>query len=206
MLNYAEDVIEFHQAMGLPLLNMTEEQLNANLPVRKRLIDEEVLREFIPAWQAHCCTEGCEHVDSVMDAICDSIYVLTGFCVAVETCNGGQLYKDLYTPKYLDREWKNEATLLTEMGYMYELMTVPQDATHWSYHNVYSLSASRVAWRCISRFQSLGQSMTRWFDDIWQEVHKTNMAKATGPVVNGKKMKPEGWCPPDIKGILEGKV
>lgn len=39
---------------------------------------------------------------------------------------------------------------------------------------------------------------------FWREVHRTNMAKAGGPVrEDGKVLKPEGWTPPDIRGILE---
>lgn len=36
------------------------------------------------------------------------------------------------------------------------------------------------------------------------EVQRANMAKASGPVAeNGKRLKPEGWTPPDIVGVLE---
>ena len=39
---------------------------------------------------------------------------------------------------------------------------------------------------------------------IWDEVHKTNMAKEGGPKAeNGKQLKPEGWQPPKIKELLE---
>lgn len=43
---------------------------------------------------------------------------------------------------------------------------------------------------------------------VWKEVQKTNMDKFPGGKVlrresDGKIMKPEGWKPPDIKGILE---
>lgn len=39
---------------------------------------------------------------------------------------------------------------------------------------------------------------------FWDEVHRTNMAKVGGPVrEDGKRLKPEGWQPPDIAGILE---
>jgi predicted HAD superfamily Cof-like phosphohydrolase len=35
------------------------------------------------------------------------------------------------------------------------------------------------------------------------EVHRANMAKAKGPVrEDGKRLKPEGWTPPDIAGVL----
>lgn len=38
---------------------------------------------------------------------------------------------------------------------------------------------------------------------FWAEVHRTNMAKAGGPKrADGKLLKPEGWEPPDIAGLL----
>lgn len=40
---------------------------------------------------------------------------------------------------------------------------------------------------------------------LWREVHAKNMAKAGGPVINGKQMKPEGWTPPDIEALLRAQ-
>ena len=38
---------------------------------------------------------------------------------------------------------------------------------------------------------------------FWDEVHRSNMAKAGGPVrEDGKRLKPPGWTPPDIAGVL----
>jgi predicted HAD superfamily Cof-like phosphohydrolase len=38
---------------------------------------------------------------------------------------------------------------------------------------------------------------------FWDEVHRTNMAKAGGPTrEDGKRLKPEGWVGPDIAGVL----
>lgn len=38
---------------------------------------------------------------------------------------------------------------------------------------------------------------------FWDEVHRTNMAKAGGPLrEDGKRLKPPGWMPPDIIGVL----
>lgn len=35
------------------------------------------------------------------------------------------------------------------------------------------------------------------------EVHRANMAKLGGPIApNGKRLKPPGWTPPDIEGVL----
>ena len=40
-------------------------------------------------------------------------------------------------------------------------------------------------------------------DPFWSEVHRTNMAKAGGPVrEDGKRLKPEGWKPPDLRRVL----
>ena len=41
---------------------------------------------------------------------------------------------------------------------------------------------------------------------LWEEVHRTNMAKFADGVKlreDGKILKPEGWQPPDIAGILK---
>lgn len=37
---------------------------------------------------------------------------------------------------------------------------------------------------------------------VFAEVHRSNMAKKGGPVVDGKLRKPPGWTPPDIEGEL----
>lgn len=38
---------------------------------------------------------------------------------------------------------------------------------------------------------------------IWNEVMRTNFAKAGGPLrEDGKRLKPEGWTPPDIHALL----
>jgi predicted HAD superfamily Cof-like phosphohydrolase len=38
---------------------------------------------------------------------------------------------------------------------------------------------------------------------FWDEVHRSNMAKRGGPVrEDGKVLKPPGWTPPDIAGVL----
>ena len=38
---------------------------------------------------------------------------------------------------------------------------------------------------------------------IAREVHRTNMLKSTGPVrADGKRLKPEGWLPPNIERLL----
>lgn len=51
----------------------------------------------------------------------------------------------------------------------------------------------------------LGTAVTYGIDirPIWNEVHRTNMAKVGGETrADGKRLKPKGWLPPDIKSIL----
>jgi predicted HAD superfamily Cof-like phosphohydrolase len=44
-------------------------------------------------------------------------------------------------------------------------------------------------------------------EPFFAEVHRTNMAKVGGPVrPDGKKLKPSGWQPPDIAGILRAQI
>lgn len=40
-------------------------------------------------------------------------------------------------------------------------------------------------------------------DRVWDEVHRSNMRKVGGATrEDGKILKPEGWQPPDIAGVL----
>lgn len=46
-----------------------------------------------------------------------------------------------------------------------------------------------------------------YLPDIFDEVHRTNMLKKDGPRrADGKKLKPPGWKPPDVAGVLERQV
>lgn len=40
-------------------------------------------------------------------------------------------------------------------------------------------------------------------EPFYEEIHRTNMAKCSGPVrEDGKKLKPEGWKPPNLKEVI----
>lgn len=40
--------------------------------------------------------------------------------------------------------------------------------------------------------------------EVWDEVHSSNMAKLGGPIrSDGKQLKPPGWTPPDVAGVLQ---
>lgn len=54
-------------------------------------------------------------------------------------------------------------------------------------------------------YVALGTAIAYGIDlrPVWDEVHRTNMAKEGGDKrVDGKCLKPEGWQPPDVAGVL----
>lgn len=55
----------------------------------------------------------------------------------------------------------------------------------------------------------LGTAVTYGIDmrSIWDEVHKTNMAKADGEMrADGKRLKPDNWVPPNIKDLIDEQI
>lgn len=40
---------------------------------------------------------------------------------------------------------------------------------------------------------------------VMAEIQRSNLAKVGGPVANGKQLKPAGWTPPDIAGVLRSQ-
>ena len=59
---------------------------------------------------------------------------------------------------------------------------------------------------CDLLYVLFGAAVTMGFDvdPFFAEVHRANMTKLTGPKrADGKQLKPEGWKPPDHKGIIE---
>jgi predicted HAD superfamily Cof-like phosphohydrolase len=57
-----------------------------------------------------------------------------------------------------------------------------------------------------SIYVELGTAVSAGIDmePVWEAVQMSNIAKASGPVrPDGKRLKPEGWEAPDVKGILQ---
>lgn len=61
-------------------------------------------------------------------------------------------------------------------------------------------------------YVAFGTAVTLGIDigAVWDAVHLSNMAKFPGGVirrrVDGKILKPEGWTPPDIAGVLRDQI
>lgn len=199
--NYCRDVALFHTAMNLPLFGMTEDQLTKNLPVRKRLIDEEFYCEFVPAFIQYQQGDSTQFVE-VIDAICDSIYVLLGTSMAIEGV-GEQGMLRCNHPNTIYNNWHGLTYTLSEMAYAYGLIEAVKaswETTDWPAAG----KASGVFVRIAAMLIDLGESLTPQFSKCWDEVQRSNMAKAGGPVVNGKQRKPAGWLPPDLSSLLAG--
>lgn len=52
---------------------------------------------------------------------------------------------------------------------------------------------------CLGTLEDIGVDG----DPFMDEIHRSNMAKAGGPIdAQGKQLKPPGWTPPDVAGVL----
>ncbi len=188
--NYFQDIADFHVAMGLPLFGLTGEDLVENMQVRKRLVDEELLAEFFPAYAAYSKEPSIDNLVTLIDAICDSIYVVGGTHLVM----GGPIRVSLLPPHgygvplVSSIMWKLSDAYIPwwDLGY-------PQ-YTDAGGHLCRELAAHGI--------KLIGEDK---FNACWREIHRTNMLKSEGPVVNGKKMKPPGWVGPDLKSIIEGE-
>lgn len=184
--NYFQDIADFHAAMGLPLFGLTGEALVENMKVRKRLVDEELLAEFFPAYAAYSKEPSIDTLVTLIDAICDSIYVVGGTQL---------VYIQDATRWRLDFVSCAIASIMASVTDMY--MLVFEDVG----------SGGDTCAKVCDRLFSYGTRLIGEdkFNACWREVHRTNLAKSAGPVVNGKKMKPLGWVGPDLKSIIEGE-
>jgi predicted HAD superfamily Cof-like phosphohydrolase len=62
---------------------------------------------------------------------------------------------------------------------------------------------------CDILYVTFGAAVSMGIDLVpfFNLVHKANMLKSTGPVrEDGKRLKPPGWKPPDIEGLLQALV
>lgn len=60
-----------------------------------------------------------------------------------------------------------------------------------------------------SIYVELGTAASAGIDmePVWEAVQRSNVAKVSGPKrADGKQLKPEGWKPPDVEGILRAQM
>lgn len=84
---YAGMVGEFMKRMGqrdTPVTNLTQQGWEELVDFRKRLIDEEVVKELLTAMDRYKFAPTLENAVEVLDGICDGVYVLLGAAIAFE--------------------------------------------------------------------------------------------------------------------------
>lgn len=115
-------------------------------------------------------------------------------------------------------EWLRDSGYLFEVHVLCQELYAEKRMVYEGYHCPPQTEADRWAADLVPP-RSLPKSADALIDDLyvtvgallsmgidmwplWNAVHRANMAKVGGPMVNGKQMKPEGWNPPDIEGLL----
>jgi len=180
MVNHYADVAAFNEACGVYCVDKFADPLPpAELAMRRRLVMEEY-NELMAAIKANDRVE-------IADACADLAYVAIGWCWACEDIYGTFDFGCKSNQK--DAETCAEAIkkkIRLVMADPYEI----GDVAVLFYHAI-----------------ALGEYYGFPMDDVWREVQRSNMAKVVNGKVNkradGKIIKPPGWTPPDIRGILE---
>lgn len=150
MTTIRDQVLEFHQAMGQPILPEPGIPYDARVRLRARLITEEFL----------------ETISAMFDV-----------------GEGRPLNPELRVLKKVAARLIESATVRVDLV---ELADGLADLD-------YVVEGTRLEFGIDG-------------GPIAAEVHRSNMAKAGGPVSpEGKRLKPPGWTPPDIAGCLESQ-
>lgn len=197
MTKWQQYVSEFHGALGEPSGGPLTAKI---LAMRRSLIDEEA---------AEIRTKGIERRDlvEVYDALCDLAYVLLGSFDQAGKVASGRYVELLNTTRW--RRPKFPGPQLVD-----------------SYRGALEFTIARAGMATLFMGQCLQQGceFKRWdlLDDtmcavvhtagdlgfdihpLFDEVHMTNLAKVGGPrdPVTGKRLKPTGWTPPDLRRLL----
>lgn len=182
MKRYQDDVREFMVRMGQPFAVFDF----ATRALRDRLIREET-EETINAIVQRNMIE-------TIDGLCDSAYVgigaglAFGIDVAEHLPGIVELSPADSNPSFIDPE--QTAALLNGAKTLVSFAIDQEDRG--------AITSSLVGYLSLvfSSAARFGISIR----PFWEEVHRSNLAKADGPVrADGKKLKPAGWVPPDLQ-------
>ena len=172
--NHYADVAAFNEACGVYRVKTFGDPLPpGELTMRRRLVAEEYT-ELMYAIKDNDRVE-------IADACADLAYVAIGWMWAV------RYFKPI--------------------GVITDGPTIVKAELDASVKNTLFSQDPFEAWMIASLALSLGKYYGFPMDAVWREVQRSNMAKIVNGVVSkradGKIVKPQGWTPPDIRGILE---
>lgn len=191
-----EMVREFHLKFGCPVGDPDNPRIDQH-ELRVSLVCEE-LDELEEAMRTG-------DVPGTADALADLLYVVLGTVVVFQGrwFDGANVFPDgmidpfLIPPKRsLKVEIRNPSGILTKLGSEVDAF-------------VGAVMDDNVCLACL-HLQHLAVRVTREsrilgidLGPVFEEVHRANMAKVGGPTrADGKILKPEGWTPPDVAGVL----
>lgn len=184
MNKYEKNVHDFILAMGQKI-NRDDPTL---LPMRLALIKEEA-EELIAA------IESGDRVE-LADACIDLYYVAIGANVEQGKELGGPIgFGAAHHSACPFHENKQTVLFLLSSTKQLEFATMGARVDEFLAISA-AIARSAIATAMINAIP---------FDAVWDEIHRSNMAKVDGPVRDdGKILKPEGWVPPDVAGVLKG--
>lgn len=182
---YQRLVEDFHRAMPCPIGDYANPKI-ARPELRTALIDEEA-RETCDAIE-------CRDMVEVADGICDVLYVTYGAAVEAGIALGttAKPYQIFATGPRFREEGLYSRFLLQALG--------PACASLGLDDCIFAqIHLTRLAQVCYDMAAQFSIDL----EPLYQEVHRTNMLKASGPFSPlGKKLKPPGWTPPRIAELL----
>jgi predicted HAD superfamily Cof-like phosphohydrolase len=196
MNDWQSDVREFHRALGLrssPEINGAGELAGEDLHLRIRLIREE-LSETVLAFRDLDLVEFC-------DGLVDLAYVILGAGDAAGAVIRTR-YRTLLDTTRL-RGWGGWTRgLKAEIGLVQSCLDNALSHMHQHADQGTAFKRFDLLGDCMVMVAHCMSATGLDFRPLWSEVHRSNLAKRGGPIVDGKQKKPEGWTPPDIRGEL----
>lgn len=192
-MTWHDDVREFMAAMG-QLGEVTPEVLK----LRRDLIHEEYL-EVLGAFAK-------QDVIELADGLADLCYVTVGASVALNVhSHPYEVGWDFENGREvaLPPQWQQPDMVVSVSQPVSSSLCWMASLEHWlDRKSLIDTLFSGIVQKCllVARFSGID------LRPVWSEVHAANMRKTTGPVrEDGKRLKPEGWQPPDIAGVLRAQ-
>lgn len=194
-MDWVADVKAFHEKFGVLVGDEPQIADERTMRLRRALMSEEH-GELCDAMLNRMC------LSSIADALIDSAYVEIGTLVSCGLWRSGiPAYGHNECSPRIIEGWQVHTCLSQLCKSHHEVMC-------WTY------GRSDEAWRLNAAIRNSLDAKyvtARWYGidlgPLWDEVHRTNMAKVGGKTrADGKILKPDGWQPPRIQELLDVQV
>lgn len=185
-MTWHDDVSEFHRVMGC------WDGDRSNVPDEVRQLRASLIHE---EWLEILGALAAKDLPALADGLIDLCYVTIGTQVTFGFDGIDPLCLEPFNPRLPD--------LYSQADMTQELSDSVAGAILLLGMNQYPDDLKRRLFEIVNCCENFANRCSMDLDPLWQDVHRANMAKTTGPVrADGKRLKPEGWQPPDIAGVL----